>query len=167
MMAFNFYTLVISFLKNTRKFLRITPTTVLFLANCHAPASRPVEIVAEDMCGYCRMAISERQYAAECVDKQGTAWKFDDIGCMTNYLGSRNGQNDELVCYVVDFDSRQWISASQAFFVRSIKYKTPMGGSVAAFGDKPRAERAASKLRGNVTSFVELRSQALPERPRT
>src|SRR5262245_41219167 len=82
--------------------------SVLCLVACQAPSSQPVELLAEDMCTYCRMAISEKRYAAQFVDQEGQASKFDDVGCMMSYLRSRKGQEPIAHYYVVDFDSHRW-----------------------------------------------------------
>lgn len=137
--------------------LLIAFVSVLGLVACQAPSSQPVDIVAEDMCTYCRMAISEKRYAVQFVDQEGQASKFDDVGCMMSYLRSRKAQDPIAHYYVVDFDSHRWITASQAYFVHSSQYKTPMGGATVAFEHKSRAEQAAGEFHGLLMSFSELR----------
>ena len=62
--------------------------SVAVFTNCQTRAFEPVAIVPEDMCSYCKMAISEKRYAAELIDSEGQAFKFDDIGCMVNFTKS-------------------------------------------------------------------------------
>jgi len=132
-------------------------SVVIGLVACQSHASQPVEITAEDMCTHCRMAISEKRYAAQFLDEDGQASKFDDLGCMMTYLRTRKGQDRIAYYYVVDFDSRQWITAYQAYFVHSSQYTTPMGGATVAFEDRSRAENAVSASEGKLMSFSELR----------
>jgi copper chaperone NosL len=49
----------------------------------------PVDIDPGDMCQSCKMAISQKKYAAEFVDKDGGVFKFDDIGCMFRFAKQR------------------------------------------------------------------------------
>jgi copper chaperone NosL len=56
----------------------------LSLAACGNAASEPVDLAEEDMCAFCKMAISERRYAAEFLNRDGDAFKFDDVGCLSN-----------------------------------------------------------------------------------
>ena len=130
--------------------------SALWLAGCGASKFEPVEIAAEDMCALCKMAISEKQYAAEFLDRDGDAFKFDDIGCLENRLKTRQNRRDIAALYVVDYDSRQWVNAEQAYFVRSEEFKTPMSGRVVAFKDRSRAEEAAAKYHGKPLGFDEV-----------
>ena len=109
------------------------------------------------MCGYCRMAISQKQFAAEVLDSDGNPVKFDDIGCMLRYLASR--QQKPAAVFVVDYETRQWNEAGRSFFVRSSKISTPMAGGLLAFSDRSRAITAAGDLAGAVQSFAELSIQ--------
>jgi copper chaperone NosL len=124
---------------------------------CRLSDFQPVEIGAEDMCAYCRMAISEKRYAAQFLDDEGQASKFDDVACMMKYLRAKKDQGRIARYYVVDFDSHQWIAASLAFFIQSPRLKTPMNGSIIAFEHKSRAEQAAAEFEGKLVNFGELR----------
>lgn len=126
---------------------------MLWLSGCGAPKFEPVEIATEDMCALCKMAISEKQYAAEFINRDGDVFKFDDIGCMANYVAEKKVE-DVAAYYVVDLDSKQWLKAEEANFVSSPKFHTPMGGGMVAFKDKSRAEAAAAN-QGKLISFAE------------
>jgi copper chaperone NosL len=126
----------------------------LWLAGCGAPKFEPVEIAVEDMCALCKMAISEKQYAAEFISRDGDAFKFDDIGCMANYVAEKKVE-DVAAYYVVDFDSKQWLKAEEANFVASPNFHTPMSGGIVAFRDRSRAEASAAANQGRLISFAE------------
>jgi copper chaperone NosL len=114
-----------------------------------------VEISAEDMCAFCKMAISERQYAAEFLNRDGDVFKFDDIGCMANYVAEKQAGDSVAAFYVVDFDSKRWLKAEEASFIASPNFHTPMGGGMVAYKDRSRAEAAAAANRGRLISFAE------------
>src|SRR5262245_51549226 len=59
---------------------------ILGLAAFGNPGMKPSNISDGDLCHYCKMAISEQRYSAEVLDADGEASKFDEIGCMRNYL---------------------------------------------------------------------------------
>jgi copper chaperone NosL len=147
---------VLSSQSNKWHFL-IALSVLIGFAACQSSGPQPAEIVPEDMCTYCRMAISEKRYAAQFLDEDGQVSKFDDVACMMNYLKARKDQSRIANYYVVDFDSRQWIAVPQAYFVRSPRFKTPMGGAIIAFRDKTRAEQAVVGSEGRLANFSELR----------
>ncbi len=134
---------------------KILIAAVLLMGACRSSAPEPIDISAEDMCSYCKMAISERRFAAEYITGEGDAIKFDDIGCMLNYLGGKRG-SAPAAYFVMDYEERRWIRAEQAWFARSEQFKTPMGGGMAAFGERPRAAQAAARFHGTVASFEEV-----------
>ena len=106
------------------------------------------------MCAYCRMAISQKQFAAEALDPDREPLKFDDIGCMLRYRA--RAEQKPAAVFVVDYETRQWIAADNASFVRGSRIATPMGGGILAFGDRSRAEAAARELGGEVLPFARL-----------
>lgn len=124
------------------------------LVGCQTSKMEPVALVPEDMCSYCRMAISEKRYAAELLDSEGTAFKFDDIGCMDNFVNKRDVK--AMVYFVMDFDERIWVRAEDAYYVRSSEITTPMNGGIVAFQTEARAQRAAEKYQGTVQRFNEV-----------
>lgn len=142
--------------RRTRLALAVFCLALVASTGCRKAAIEPLDIAGEDICGYCRMAISEKQYAAEFVDGDGQAFKFDDIGCMAEYLKGRKIKNDIAAYFVVDFDSRSWLKAQDALLLRSRDLKTPMGFGIVAFKDRAKAEQAARTYQGELLSFAEL-----------
>lgn len=104
------------------------------------------------MCGFCRMAISQRQFAAEVLDADENPVKFDDIGCTLRYIAGHKPST----IFVVDYGTRRWIEGGAAFFVRGSRVATPMAGGILAFGDRSQAEAAARELGGEVQTFARL-----------
>jgi copper chaperone NosL len=127
-------------------------------SGCKTSSIEPVALEREDMCSYCKMAISEKQYAAEFIDNDGKVFKFDDIGCMVNFIQTKKVSNIAAY-FVMDLDSKEWLKADNAFFVRAPDFYTPMGGNTAAFKDKARAQKAVEMYRGKLLSFKEVLSQ--------
>jgi copper chaperone NosL len=146
--------------KTTRNIKRILSLALLgsliLLAACGQLEFAPVPINPEDMCSMCRMAISEKQYSAEFITKDGVAMKFDDIGCLLDYLKAKTDR-DQIAAYLVaDYESKEWLKAEAAHFVKSAEFATPMGGHIAAFQNQAQAKDAAAKFKGQQLSFADL-----------
>jgi copper chaperone NosL len=121
---------------------------LLVFIRCGSAEFRPVELMPEDMCSFCRMAISEKRFAAELMTKDGGVVKFDDTACMLHFRKERIRPESVVATFVLDFDSREWLKFQEAYFVESSQFKTPMGGGLAAFKAKARAEGAAVRYQG-------------------
>lgn len=129
---------------------------IFLLAACGQPEIAPVAINPEDMCSMCRMAISEKQFAAELITKDGEALKFDDIGCLRDYLKAKADRSRIAAYFVADYETKKWLKAESAHFVKSAELATPMGGNIAAFESHEKAKEAAAKFKGEHVSFAEL-----------
>lgn len=129
---------------------------LLLLAACGQSEIVAVAIHPEDVCAACKMAISEKQFATEFVTKDGDAKKFDDLGCMLDYLKTKADRNQIAAYFVADFESKKWLRAESAHFVKSAKFAAPMGGNIAAFEHQEKAREAKIKFNGEHVSFAEL-----------
>jgi len=130
----------------------------LLLTGCGSAELRPIELLPEDACAFCRMAISDKRFASEVITKDGDAIKFDDIGCMLRYRKERSNV-ESAATFVVDFDTREWLKSEEAYFVKSKEFKTPMAGNMVAFKTGADAAIAVDRTQG-----VPLRYAALLER---
>ena len=130
--------------------------TLIVFAQCQRGATEPVAIEANDMCSFCRMSISEKRYAAELIDEQGEVFKFDDIGCMANFIKQKSNNAPVNATFVMDFDRRDWLKAEDAVYVRSAEFKTPMNGGMVAFRDQASAQAAVAKYHGTKLEFAEV-----------
>jgi copper chaperone NosL len=117
--------------------------------------------LGRDECVHCGMILTdERSVAAILVsrDAQLTPLLFDDIGDLIDYERA-NPKLQVVRRYVHDFETRQWIDASQAVFLRSTQLHTPMGSGIAGFNDLDRAKSQQRKEQGELhTSFSALSS---------
>lgn len=129
---------------------------LVVLTGCSKQRIEPVAINPEDMCNYCKMAISDKRFAAEFIDRDGQALKFDDLGCMLDYIKEKGNKEQVAAHFVMDFDTRQWLKTEDAFFVNSSELHSPMGGNMAAFSDEAKARAAAEKFGGKLLRFNDL-----------
>lgn len=111
------------------------------------------------MCAQCRMAISEKRYAAEMVGSEGDVIKFDNLDCMVRYVSGRGLKDKAAAWFVMDSDGREWLDARQASFVRSASIPGPMGNGILAVRDATQAEHLAQRFSGQVLRFDDLWKQ--------
>src|SRR5262249_16842769 len=112
----------------------------LWLAGCGKPKLEPVEIAAGGMCAVCKRAVSEKKWGEEFIRGEGEVLKLDDMGFVVNELKTRKNRRDVAAFFVVDYDSRRWVNAEQAYFANSEEFKTPMSGRIVAFKDRSKAK---------------------------
>lgn len=127
---------------------------------CGGGTPEPVAIVLdEDACDRCRMAISERRYAAQLVTREGRIERFDDLGCLAARIRER-GRPEGAGAYVAAYRGGAWLAAETAAYVVSPALPTPMGYGLAAFADRAAAEAAASELGGEAVSWQQVLADA-------
>ena len=123
---------------------------------CQKAPLKPVDIAADELCTRCRGMITEKRYAAEFITRDGFVRKFDDISCMVQHAKNKVKKENIEAYFTVDFPSQQWVTAQEAKYVRSDKFKTPKDGGILAFKDAARAQALASQYQAEMISFDEL-----------
>lgn len=127
----------------------------LFLSSCGNSGPEPIKY-NKDSCDFCKMAISENQFAAEIITKKGRVYKFDDVACMLKYTEA-NADVEIKNYYVSNFlNGEELIDATTALFVKHDDLHSPMGGNAAAFANKEKASEYASKNQANVIEWNDL-----------
>jgi copper chaperone NosL len=107
------------------------------------------------------MAISERRYAAEIVEQDGTVYKFDDIACMLRFAHVHAKEAPTARFYVTDYATgKDWIDARESYFAKlATSVSSPMASGLVAFRDTHDAAHASSKPLGRPVTFDELWAQ--------
>lgn len=133
---------------------------IIFLSSCsNENILKPVEIeYGQDICEACTMIISEKEYSAQYVYTNGKTRKFDDIGCMIDYLNDNKLESDIAAFFVRDYIHKNWINVGTAHFMHSDKIITPMGHGIVAFARKEDLQGVKSKIGGKV-----LRNLLIPQ----
>ncbi len=129
---------------------------LLIAAGCGNQLPRPAEIEENDMCAQCKMAISQKQYAAEMVDRDGNVYKFDNLDCMVRYVSGHGLKEKAAAWFVMDSDGKQWLDPRQAFLVKSASIPGPMGSGILAVKDQATAGDLAQRFAGQVLHFEDL-----------
>jgi nitrous oxide reductase accessory protein NosL len=138
--------------------ISLSLAVVLAGTACETPSPQPVEIDAADICAQCKMAISERRYAAELADADGIV-KFDNVDCMVRYALARNLKEKATAWFVMDSNGKNWLDARQALLVRSASIPGPMGNGVLAERDHAAADELSRRFSGQILRFDDLWSR--------
>ncbi len=142
-----------------RSRIHVVLAILLAAASC-GKSGEPVPVPiypGEDVCETCRMLITDQKFAAETVMKHGRVKKFDDAICMIRYfdlaktLGTAS-REDVRAYFVKDYDSKEWLDATKAHFVKA-DVVTVMGYGLLAFANQDRAQRFSQEHKGKLLSF--------------
>lgn len=119
-----------------KRWIGIILIVFTMLAGCSQKQSfEPVEINPDiDVCDICNMSITEVNFATEAIMKNGAVEKFDDIGCMVDFLNEQ--EEEPAVMYVRDTFSGEWIKSTEALYLLNDDYWTPMMYGVVSFKDE-------------------------------
>lgn len=130
------------FRKNSKILFGFTLT--MLLAGCGEASYLPVSIdEAVDVCAECNMSVQDNSFAAQLVNQGGEVLKFDDIGCLAQYLNGRDSESGK--AYVRDFPSLEWVTLEESHFIHSTELTTPMNYGFAAFKKEEDKEQFSKK----------------------
>lgn len=108
----------------------------------------------KDECESCRMVISDQRFGAEIVTHKGRVHKFDDIGCMADFVKDGSLAESEVKDrYVSNFNlPNTFIAVGQAHFLRG-GVKSPMGSDAPAFATESELNAVKAKLQAGEPSI--------------
>jgi len=129
---------------------------LIVLAGCE-PTPQPIQFGSEQG-DYCRMIITEPQFASQILNKQGRAFKFDSIECMAAYALTADGSDNFHSHWVPNFTNPdEWLRAEDAFFLHSETLRSPMGLYLSAYSDRETAEEYLQEYRGEIVGWDEVK----------
>jgi len=106
---------------------------LVLAAACGAGAPEPAALdVGREACAFCRMTVSQADFASQVVVPGELPKFFDDLGCLGNYLTSTKGRPAAAVIYVTDRRTKAWVRVEDAVFTRVPTLSTPMGSHLVA-----------------------------------
>ncbi|MFS0788664.1 nitrous oxide reductase accessory protein NosL [Shouchella sp. 1P09AA] len=113
----------------------------LALSACNHVSTDAHDIHDVDTCIICNMGIHNVQAATQIVMEDGTAEKFDDIGCLVQFMI----ENPDLAptfhtAYANGYDTQEWFDMTEGAFVYHKDIVTPMGNGVISFSTVEAAE---------------------------
>jgi copper chaperone NosL len=110
---------------------------LVFVAACSRGEAPPVAVdTRNDLCGWCRMPVSDARFAAQLVSPSEEPRLFDDIGCLATFLKSGGAPAKGQIAYVADHRTKAWVRASAAVYAKKPGLATPMGSGLIAHADE-------------------------------
>jgi copper chaperone NosL len=129
-------------------------------AICLAGCKRQFEPVkyGRDACTHCKMTIMDNRFAAEILTGKGRAIKFDDFGCLLQYVKTENFSDPDAKIFVADYDhpGAQFLDARQAVFIHNEAFKSPMNGNLAATASEQVAKQLNGGSNGKLLTWIAL-----------
>lgn len=112
---------------------------MLLFISCQTPGPTPFA-TGKDACDFCKMTIMDKHFGLEYVTDKGKILKFDDAACGIKYLKANSALKGTV--YAVSYEDGKFIAASNAFFLKSDAFPSPMASGIAAFNSKAQADAA-------------------------
>ncbi len=132
---------------------------LLFMLQSCSSGPQPIQY-GSNACDYCKMMIVQKQFACEWVTGKGKVYRFDDLHCLLKFKGEKKLEG---LAYVNDFNGiKQLVATSDLVFVQSADVKAPMGGTFAAFANKPEAETFVKTHDGALLSWQQVTENSFP-----
>jgi copper chaperone NosL len=133
-------------------------TGLLSLSSCSAQGPKPIRL-NKDACAYCKMTITDAQFAAQLITPKNRHYLFDDITCMLSYQ-NENEEATNSQFYIADFcRPSAFVDAKAALYLESDSLRSPMGGNTAAFAEPDSMMHYLSKFKGTETNWNKLMQQ--------
>jgi copper chaperone NosL len=111
---------------------------ILLLVSCNTKPEPFVQ--GKDVCHFCKMTITDTRFGGELVTTKGKIYKFDDLQCMTAYIGT--GKEKKFShSLIINFEKpNTFIDADKARFVTLPELRSPMGSNTAGFENAAAAK---------------------------
>ncbi|MGE5232506.1 MAG: nitrous oxide reductase accessory protein NosL [Acidobacteriota bacterium] len=128
--------------RTTRRAIGILLALGAVVGACRSGPPQPAELdTRHDACASCRMAVSDRRFAAQIVAPNELPLFFDDIGCLRDYLAEHPQLRPGSIAFVADHRTGEWVAAARAAYSRVVSLETPMGSHLIAHASpESRAE---------------------------
>lgn len=147
--------------KRMTAIMMLALAALLIVAGCGKTAHEPAAVdESVDKCAICNMAVKDDAFAVQLTTKEGKTFKFDDIGCMNEWMG-KNTDAAISAQYVRDYNDKAWIAYKDAYYVYDADFKSPMAYGVYSFKDKAGAEAFAGEQgKGQLMTAEQLASHS-------
>ncbi|HUP21905.1 MAG TPA: nitrous oxide reductase accessory protein NosL [Thermoanaerobaculia bacterium] len=134
---------------------------VAFVVGCSAADGAPQLRLDRTACARCGMLVSELAGAAAYRTASGETRAYDDLACLLDDLSEGVGRDvDPATIWVYDRLSGEPVRASEATFLHSSQWLTPMGGGLAAFADPAAAAANAESSGSEAQRWADLVSRS-------
>ena len=137
----------------------------LLAAACTQGPPPPAALdTANESCRFCRMAVSERRFAAQIVEPGEEPLFFDDLGCLRDYLAGGAPTGEGAVAYVAVDASGAWRRADEAVYSLVAAAATPMDSHLLAHASAAARDADPAALGAQALALSDLFGAAGPPR---
>lgn len=143
---------------NYRRLPAIIIPAFMLLACGACAATSPVDIDTKaDTCARCRMSIDALSHAAEIVTADGLVRKYDSLGCFVKDHHELSEARTRLAgAWVIDYETKKWVKAENAYYARAKLPTDHMGFGVAATATRDAALKIVAGDGSKVVDFTGL-----------
>lgn len=140
------------------KFISITIfAALLALLTACEPKPQPIEF-GHDQCEYCRMMITEPEFASQALNHRGRSFKFDSVECMAAFDLTADDPDQIHSLWVPDFHSSEnWLQSTEAVYLKSESLRSPMGLGLSAYSNKSAAREMQAGYGGEIISYEKVK----------
>lgn len=140
------------------KFMLVSACVLFWLTSCE-PKPEALQY-NKDACQFCKMTLVDKRFGAEIVTTKGKVYKFDDANCMINFMNSSLDDREIAFKLIVDYTQpEKFITANEAFYLKSDTVHSPMNSHIAAFESYSTLEQYKKKWNAIYLSWGELTTQ--------
>lgn len=130
--------------------------SVALLTGCE-PKPKPVEF-GSDQCEYCRMMITEPEFASQALNQQGRSFKFDSVECMAAFDITHEDPGNIHSKWVPDFhNTENWVESASAYYLVSETLRSPMGLYLSANSSREIAEEMKQEYGGEIMNYEQVK----------
>ena len=137
------------------KLILLVLCTLIFVSCETGP--QPI-VVGKDECYFCKMPVADPKFGAEIVTEKGKIYKFDDIGCMLNFMNNGLGADEkaEKILAVDYYNNFGLLDVKNAVFLKSPNLHSPMNSGIAAFDSQGEAENLRKEFPAEILTWQQL-----------
>lgn len=137
----------------------ITIILLLLFISCDT-APQPL-VVGKDECYYCKMPVADKKFGAEIITVKGKLYKFDDMGCMINFLKTEWVVDEKIgSIYTVSFTTNdKLLDLNKSVFLMSACFRTPMNSGIAAFESRNEVAVFLKEFPGEILTWNQLQQK--------
>lgn len=132
---------------------------ILFFISC-STEPQPL-VVGKDECYFCKMPVADTKFGAEIITEKGKLYKFDDTGCIINFLKIGLSTDEKIkniftICYS---NNQKFSDVNKSFFLMSENFRTPMNSGIASFETRNEAETFLKEFPGEILTWQQLQQK--------
>lgn len=116
----------------TSHILSLAGIFLLLSLNSCSQNAEPIKY-GKDNCSYCNMTIMKKNYGGEIMSKKGKAFKFDDVGCLREFLVEGKIKRDDVgKIYLNEIEQGELIDSDKLTLIKNETFRTPMASHIVA-----------------------------------